>query len=57
MTYPTVFRKLHELAPFVRENTRRLLKTEIALDIGFDNFQIFKNKNIKEMDLLQKACT
>ena len=44
LTYPTVFRKLHELAPSVRENTRRLLKTEIALDIGFDNFQIFKNK-------------
>ena len=48
LTYPTVFRKLTELAPTVRHNNRCLLQSETTLDIGFDNFQTFLNKIISK---------
>ena len=56
LTYPTIFCKRAELAPTVRDNNRCLLQSETTLDIGFDNFQTFKNKSIKGMGRLQKAC-
>ena len=44
MAYSTVFRKLNEFTPMVREYNKRLLQGEVSLDTGFDNFQLFLSK-------------
>ena len=44
LTYPTIFRKLADLAPTVHDNNLLLLQSETTLDIGVDNFQLFLNK-------------
>ena len=41
LTYPTIFRKMADLAPTMRNNNRRILQSQTTLDIGFDNFQLF----------------
>ena len=41
MAYGTVFRKLNELTPMVRQYNKWLLQGEASLDTGFDNFQSF----------------
>ena len=60
LTYPTIFRKLTELAPTVRYNNRCLLQSETTLDIGFDNFQTFLNKkyqrNGSSADSMHATC-
>ena len=43
LTYPTIFRKLVDLAPAVRDNNCWLLRSETALDTGFANFQLILN--------------
>ena len=47
LTYPTIFRKLMAMVPSVRESNRQLLQSEVCLDTGFDNFQLFVNKNFQ----------
>ena len=41
MAYGTLFRKLNDLTPMVREYNKWLLQGEASLDTGFDNFQSF----------------
>ena len=45
--YSTIFRKLKAMVPSVRESNRRLLQSEICIDSGFDNFQLFLNKKLQ----------
>ena len=41
LSFLDIFGKIKAMVPSIRDSNRRLLQSEVCLDNGFDNFQIF----------------
>ena len=47
LSYTTIFRKLKAMVPDVRSRNMLLLQSEVCLDTGFYNFQLFLKKKFQ----------
>ena len=41
LTYSAISKRLNKFAPVLKDSNRKLLQSQVSLDCGFDNFQVF----------------
>lgn len=55
LSYPTIFRRLNQFAPALRDSNRKLLQSQVSLDCRFDNFQVFMCTKFQRAGLLANS--